>query len=92
MTQTIQDLYIELNQFQIETHTIIAMNEKTLLTIQATWPQLTDIEHDKKMLETELQKKLHHMVVSLTEMKQIMRNHTNQIQRLQESIMEKNTA
>ena len=92
MTQTIQDLYIELNQFQIETHTIIAMNEKTLLTIQATWPQLTDIEHDKKMLETELQKKLHHMMVSLTEMKQIMRNHTNQIQRLQESIMEKNTA
>ena len=92
MTQTIQDLYIELNQFQIETHTIIAMNEKTLLTIQATWPQLTDIEHDKKMLETELQKKLHHMVVSLTEMKQITRNHTNQIQRLQESIMEKNTA
>ena len=92
MTQTIQDLYIELNQFQIETHTIIAMNEKTLLTIQATWPQLTDIEHDKKMLETELQKKLHHMVVSLTEIKQIMRNHTNQIQRLQESIMEKNTA
>ena len=92
MTQTIQDLYIELNQFQIETHTIIAMNEKTLLTIQATWPQLTDIEHDKKMLETELQKKLHNMVVSLTEMKQIMRNHTNQIQRLQESIMEKNTA
>ena len=92
MTQTIQDLYIELNQFQIETHTIIAMNEKTLLTIQATWPQLTDIEHDKKMLETELQKKLHHMVVSLTEMKQITRNHINQIQRLQESIMEKNTA
>ena len=92
MTQTIQDLYIELNQLQIETHTIIAMNEKTLLTIQATWPQLTDIEHDKKMLETELQKKLHHMVVSLTEMKQITRNHINQIQRLQESIMEKNTA
>lgn len=92
MTQTIQDLYTELNQLQIETHTIIAMNEKTLLTIQATWPQLTDIEHDKKMLETELQKKLHHMMVSLTEMKQIMRNHTNQIQRLQESIMEKNTA
>ena len=92
MTQTIQDLYTELNQLQIETHTIIAMNEKTLLTIQATWPQLTDIEHDKKMLETELQKKLHNMVVSLTEMKQIMRNHTNQIQRLQESIMEKNTA
>lgn len=92
MTQTIQDLYIELNQLQIETHTIIAMNEKTLLTIQATWPQLTDIEHDKKMLETEFQKKLHHIVVSLTEMKQITRGHTDQIQRLQQSIMEKSTA
>ena len=92
MTQTIQDLYTKLNQLQIEAHTIIATNEKTLLTIQATWPQLTDIAHDKKMMETEFQKKLHHMVVSLTEMKQITRNHTDQIQRLQKSIMEKSTA
>lgn len=54
MTQTIQDLHTELNQLQIEAHTIIATNEKKpLLTIQATWPQLTDIEHDTKMLETE---------------------------------------
>ena len=36
MTQTIQDLYTKLNQLQIEAHTIIATNEKTLLTIQAT--------------------------------------------------------
>jgi len=86
MIQILHDIYNDLNQFQLEAHTITITNAKTLLTIQKTWPQLTDSEHDTKMLETNYQQKLHCILASLMETKHSIRKHIETMQKLRESM------